>query len=274
MKVKSQLKNLGVRPTKERGQNFLLDEGAISEIIRFGSPRASDQVVEIGPGLGALTRELARITPITVIEVEPRFCEKLKAEIPNITVIESDVRLVNFEELGKDLVIFGNLPYSLSTEIIFHILSFHKNVKRAVFLLQKEFVERIGAPPGGKDYGALSVGCQLYATVRFGPVFPGHLFHPPTRVESQLVELTMKAGTPGGFTDFERSVFQMVVRAAFFNRRKKIVNSMTLSKFASEEDIKNMLEEAGISPDRRAETISLDEYIKLTKIASSKMPQN
>ncbi len=265
MKIKSQLKNLGVRPTRERGQNFLLDEGAISEIVRFGDPRPSDKLIEIGPGLGALTRELARVAPLTVIEVEPQFCAKLKSDNPALTVIQSDVREVNFSELGESLVIFGNLPYSLSTEIIFHILSFHKNVKRAVFLLQKEFVERIGAPPGGKDYGALSVGCQLYANVRFGPVFPGNLFHPPTKVESQMVELTMKDGAPGGLSDYERNVFQMVVRAAFFNRRKKIVNSIALSKFATEAEASAALAAAGIDSSRRAETLSLPEFLLLTQ---------
>jgi 16S rRNA (adenine1518-N6/adenine1519-N6)-dimethyltransferase len=270
MKIKSQLKSLGVRPTKERGQNFLLDEGAISEIVRFGAPKSSDKIIEIGPGLGALTRELARVAPLTVIEVEQQFCTKLKGELPNIEVIQSDVRLVNFEELGNNLLVFGNLPYSLSSEIIFHILSFHKNIKRAVFLLQKEFVERIGAPPGGKDYGALSVGCQLYAHVRFGPVFPGNLFHPPTKVESQMVELTMKEGQPGGLSDYERSVFQMVVRAAFFNRRKKIVNSMALSKFGTEAEVSSMLAAAGIDESRRAETVSLAEYVSLAKIAANK----
>lgn len=269
MKVKTQLQGLGVRPSKERGQNFLLDEGAISEIIRFGAPKSSDKIVEIGPGLGALTRELHRVSPVTAIEVEKQFCAKLKTEIPDITIIEADVRTVSFDEIGTNLLIFGNLPYSLSTEIMFHVLAFYKVVDRAVFLLQREFVERIGAPPGGKDFGALSLGCQLYADVRFGPVFPGNLFHPPTKVESQLVELKIKSGSPGGLSDYERSMFQMVVRAAFFSRRKKISNSMQLAKFGTAKEILALLEKSAIDPNRRAETVSLEEFILLTKLAAA-----
>jgi len=265
VKIKDQLSILNVRPSKERGQNFLLDEGAISEIVRFGNPKKEDNLIEIGPGLGALTKELVRFGNLTVIEVEEKFCQNLKVVHPNITVINEDVRTVDFSELGDRLVVFGNLPYSLSTEIIFHILSFDKNIKRAVFLLQREFVERIAAEPGGRDYGALTLGCQLYAQIRLGLVFGGDLFHPPTNVQSQLIEFQMKPGDPGGMTDKERAMFPLVVRAAFFNRRKKIVNSMVLSRSFTENVIKEALGASNISSDARAETVSLPQYIELTR---------
>ena len=121
-RAKDSLRQLRVRPSRERGQNFLIDPAVISTIVDFGNPLAGQALVEIGPGLGALTEQLHRIGPLTVIEIEDRFCQDLRVRFPDITVVSQDVRSVAFSGLGKDLVIFGNLPYSFSTDIVFHLV--------------------------------------------------------------------------------------------------------------------------------------------------------
>ena len=114
-RAKDVLRSLDVVPSKQRGQNFIIDSAVISAIVDFGGPQAQDNLVEIGPGLGALTEVLQRIAPLTVIEIEEKFCRELKGRFPAINVIHQDVRQVDFSTVGKDLVVFGNLPYSFST---------------------------------------------------------------------------------------------------------------------------------------------------------------
>ncbi|MDZ4785910.1 MAG: 16S rRNA (adenine(1518)-N(6)/adenine(1519)-N(6))-dimethyltransferase RsmA [bacterium] len=265
MKIKDQLESMDLRPTKGRGQNFLFDQGAIHEIVKFGSAKKGDKIVEIGPGLGALTQELVPYGDITAIEIEEKFATRLKGLYPEIKIISQDVRQVDFSQVGDNLVVFGNLPYSLSTDIVFHVLSYAQVIDRAIFLLQKEFVQRMAAEPGGKEYGTLSVGCQLSAQVRKGPIFAGNLFHPPTRVESQVVELKMRKDNPYFLSHIERVLFQRVVKASFFKRRKKLINSIKESGFFKSEDVVSALNSSGLDIGARAETISVKEYVALTK---------
>ena len=191
MSTKKDLKKLGVRPSKERGQNFLIDDSVIAEIINFGRPKKGDNLVEIGPGLGALTKSLQSYGGLTVVEIEEEFCKKIEEEYPDVNVVHSDVRLVDFLEFGEDLVVFSNVPYSFSTEILFFLIDACPNVKRAILLLQKEFANRLVAEPGTKDYSVLTISTQLKANVYPGPIIPGNCFHPPTKVDSRLVEIRM-----------------------------------------------------------------------------------
>ncbi len=269
MRVKDQLRSVNVRPVKERGQNFLLDSGAIQDILRFGEIKQNESIIEIGPGLGALTKELVQIADVTVIELERNFCRKLAEELPQIKIINEDVRKIDFSTLGTDLVIFGNLPYSLSTDIVFHILSFRQCISRAVFMLQKEFVERMVAKPGGKDYGALSIGCQLEASLTSGPVISGDLFHPPTKVNSQVVELKFFKEDPFKLTKEDREKLRRTVKASFFRRRKKLPNSIKASCFFDSRIVDEALKNAEIDPNRRGETLSIPEFIALSKQLST-----
>ncbi len=191
VRAKDTLQRLDVRPSRERGQNFIIDDSVIKAIIEFGNPQPADNLVEVGPGLGSLTAELARFGNLQLIELEKKFCDELALKFPGINIINRDVRKVDFSELGKDLVVFGNLPYVFSTDIVFHLLAHHQVVKRAVLMLQREFAERMAASPGGRTYGVLSVGCQMQADIILGPIISGDSFHPPTSVESRLVEMRM-----------------------------------------------------------------------------------
>ncbi len=259
--IKSLLRQLGVQPSKERGQNFLFDSAAIQAIIDFGKPKSEDNLIEIGPGLGALSAELQAVSELTVIELEKNFCAHLARAFPKIRIINQDVRLVEFRELGSELVVFGNLPYSFSTEICFHLLYSGDVLKRAILLLQREFAERLAAEPGGRDYGSLSVAARQWATAYLGPVISGSSFYPATKVESRLVELVF-LGKPR--VELKDSfLFQQVLRAAFFRRRKKILNSMQASKLFDSEKLVEAFHSASLDSDRRAETFSLEEFAGL-----------
>jgi len=262
-RAKDILRGLKVKPSKEKGQNFLIDPGVIDEVISFGRPRKGEAIVEIGPGLGALTSELSGVSTLTVIEIEGEFCRELSQKYPEIKVIHSDVRSVDFSSLGEDLVVFGNLPYSFSTDIVFHLIEHRSCISRAVLMLQKEFAERMGASPGGRDFGVLSISCQLWTDVHFGPVISGKSFHPPAKVDSQLVELVFLKESRFPVSDMV--TFKKVVAAAFFKRRKKIVNSLVASRAYDRELIHEALGKAGIDPGRRAESLSIEEFFTLAE---------
>lgn len=269
-RAKDLLQDLDVRPSKGRGQNFVINTSVITQIIEFGFPSESEHLVEIGPGLGALTSELYKIGPLAVIEIEMKFCEDLERRFPNLVIVNKDVRLVDFSSLGKELVVFGNLPYSFSTEIIFHLIDNSASIARAVLLLQREFAERLVASPGGRDYGVLSVSCQIACETRLGPIIPGNSFHPPTKVESRLVELKFPK-TPR-FEINDVLWLKRCVRASFLQRRKKLLNSLRGSGFFINDGIEAACKDAGIDPGRRAETLSIEEFIKLSKALQSCRP--
>jgi 16S rRNA (adenine1518-N6/adenine1519-N6)-dimethyltransferase len=260
-KVKSTLQALDVTPTKTRGQNFIIDPSVVDSIAQFGAPQPGEKLVEIGPGLGALTERLAPFGNLAVIEIEEKFCAELATKYPQLEIINEDVRLVDFAEIGQDLVVFGNLPYSFSTDIIFHLIAFSGSIKRAVLMLQKEFAERVAAPPGGKSYGVLSVSCQLSCDARLGPIVPGNAFHPPTAVDSQVLELTFPK-TPRYPVD-DLYWVKRVVSASFVMRRKMLKNSLRASKIAAGDQIDKAFELCGLDSARRAETLSIPEFIAL-----------
>ena len=261
--VKSKLRDLNVRPKKERGQNFLTDASALDAILQFGGPTKEDKIVEIGPGLGALTNALVRFGPLTVIEIEEELCRGLSQKYPDIDIINEDVRKVDFSQIGAGLLVFGNLPYSFSTDIVFHLVDNSKSIKRAVLLLQKEFAERMAASPGGRDYGVLSISAQLWADITLGPVVPGTSFHPTAKVDSQVVQLAFLREPRIKISDIDH--FKRTVKAAFFKRRKKVVNSIKTSSFFESDKIDSALSVAGIDPERRAETLSIQEFAKLAE---------
>lgn len=262
-RVKDQLRSLEVRPSKERGQNFVINPVVIDAIAGFGQPKETESLVEIGPGLGALTGVLARYPNLTLIEIEAKFCRELRAKYPEVKIINADVRGVDLSEIGSDLVVFGNLPYSFSTDIVFRLIDQAQVVKRAVLLLQKEFAERLAADPGGRTYGLLSVSCRLWADAKLGPIIPGDAFHPPAKVQSQVVELTFLKAPRLPIPDV--LWFKRFVAACFLKRRKKLINSLTASGLFTKEKIGATLAACGVDQNRRAETLSLEEFAKLAE---------
>ncbi len=248
--------------TKKRfGQHFLHEKKYIEHIIAALDPDGTEAVVEIGPGEGALTFPLlARMKTLTAIEIDRDLIPRLTNAAPNygdLTIISSDVLDVDFSRFntaGKIKVV-GNLPYNVSTPLLFHVLENAGTIERMVFMLQKEVVDRMAAPPGSKVYGRLSVMLQARCTVEYLFDVPPGAFRPPPKVDSAVVRLWPKPLDQIGILD--HAIFERVVKAAFSQRRKTLRNAL---RDVVNADIFSLCE---ISPERRAETLSVAEYAQL-----------
>lgn len=269
--TRSKLKELNVRPSKKKGQNFVVQPFVIDDIIQFGRFDPKMPTVEIGPGMGALTAVLKKAQDLTLVELEPAFCRELELQFPHARVINADVREVEFSEIGRDLVVFGNLPYVFSTDIIFHLLSQRSWVKRATLLLQKEFAERVASAPGSRTYGVLSIMVQVWSDPELGPIIPGDAFHPPTKVDSQVLSLKFLQSPK---VDQEVvDIFELIVRLAFMQRRKKIFNSLRSTKHFEEDVLRTAFEQAELDPAARAEQLSISDFESLSRQIKSRVVQ-
>ncbi len=262
-RAKDTLRKLNVRPSKERGQNFLIDTAVPEAIVEFGAPPPAAEIVEIGPGTGALTRQLANWQHLTVIEIESRFCNPLQQQFPHIRVVNADVRGVDISSLTENgAYVFGNIPYSFSTDIVFHLLRHRLRVVWAVLMVQKEFAERVAATCGSRTYGSISVAVQLWADIELGPVVPGSSFHPPTAVDSQVMKIIFRKEPRVAVSDAAR--FERLVRGSFSQRRKKLTNSLASTGLWSREEIENALGVLGIRVDARPEQLSVQDFGRLS----------
>jgi len=249
------------RARKRFGQHFLHDRGVVSRILDAFDPKPGDTVVEIGPGLGALTRPLLeRLPHLHVVEFDRDLVARLRADFPpeRLSVHQADALKFDFHKLmpatGK-LRILGNLPYNISTPLLFHLLDQQEVIGDMLFMLQKEVVERMAAPPGGKDYGRLSVMLQSLVQVeKLFDVRPG-AFTPPPKVDSSIVRLIPHAVPPVRIDD--RHTFARIAQAAFAHRRKTLRNNLRGLLTA------DIIAALGIDPERRAETLTLAEFAAL-----------
>jgi 16S rRNA (adenine1518-N6/adenine1519-N6)-dimethyltransferase len=247
-------------PRKRFGQNFLTDQNILSEIIRVISPAAGDTVVEIGPGQGAMTALLlAHLSFLHVVELDRDLVALLqkKFSTDKLMIHSGDALQFDFGALqpaqGK-LRIVGNLPYNISSPLLFHLAQYAQQVEDQHFMLQKEVVQRMVAPPGGKDYGRLSVMLQWRYQMEMLFIVPPSAFDPPPRVDSAIVRMRPIASPLA----CEQARLEQVVAQAFAQRRKVIRNS--LSGLFTEQQ----LIAAGIDPQARPETVSLEQYVALT----------
>jgi 16S rRNA (adenine1518-N6/adenine1519-N6)-dimethyltransferase len=250
-------------PRKRFGQHFLRDRSVIERIVQTFAPQPDDTVVEIGPGEGVLTERLVgRVKHLHAVEIDRDLAAHLRHRFPaeRFTLHQADALKFDFAALcppGRKLRLIGNLPYNISTPILFHLLDQLECVGDMLFMLQKEVVDRMAAAPDTEDYGRLSVMVQWRVQVdKLFDVAPG-AFHPPPRVESSIVRLTPHATPPITVRDPER--FAAIVKAGFATRRKTLRNS--LKGLVSAET----LLAAGIDPGRRAETLSLQEFAILAE---------
>ena len=264
------LRRHGLRPKKAWGQNFLGDDFHLSAIAAAAKVGKGDVVVELGAGLGHLTRHLAKAgARVIAVERDRDLVPILRAEMEGLDV---DVREANAAtvdlaaiaaEAGQKLVVVGNLPYHLSTEILFHVEAQREHLLRAAFLLQKEVTERIAAAPGGKSFGILSVLLQLHADVDVPHHVPAGVFTPPPEVESAVVRLTFRdtpRADPG-----DEALFRRVVKAAFAQRRKTLGNALKALQVKDAEAMQAAFAAAGIDSGRRAETLTVEEFAALTR---------
>ena len=249
------------QPRKRFGQHFLTDAFVLGAIVDRIDPQPGDAMIEIGPGLGAMTMPLAqRCGRLTVIELDRDLAARLRQK-PELEVIEADVLNVDFAALAaqraKLLRIVGNLPYNISTPILFHLLGFVDHVRDQHFMLQKEVVDRMAAAPGSKDYGRLTVMLQWrYAIESVLDVGP-QSFDPPPRVDSAVVRMQPIAAPAG----VEPKLLTDLVRVAFSQRRKMLRN--TLGPWLDERG-----QEADFDLSRRAEEVPVTEYLALAAACS------
>ena len=249
----------GHRPRKRFGQHFLTDPGVIGAIVDAISPGADDTIVEIGPGQGAITGALVRQAgTLHAVELDRDLAAALRGEFSadqNVSIHEADALQFDFASLGNSLRVVGNLPYNISTPLLFHLLECRDVIVDMHFMLQKEVVDRMAAEPGSKTYGRLSImlGCHFDIEALFdvGP----DAFDPPPDVMSAIVRLRP---LPAGTYDIDDEArFAAVVAQAFSQRRKTIRNSL---KGMADADA---LEFAGIDPGLRAEAIPIDAFVRL-----------
>jgi 16S rRNA (adenine1518-N6/adenine1519-N6)-dimethyltransferase len=245
-----------VRPRKRFGQHFLHDPGVLQRIMEAIAPARGDVVVEIGPGEGALTRPLLeRLDRLTAIEIDRDLSARLMEEFPadRLTVISADALEHDFSAFPAGTRIVGNLPYNISTPILFHLARYAERVRDMHFMLQREVVERMVAAHSTPAYGRLSVMLQTrFAMKKLFNVAPG-AFRPPPKVESALVRLVPLAEKP----DCAEGLFEKIVREAFGARRKTLRNALPLGP--------QDYVELGIDPQLRPENLSPAAYVRITK---------
>ena len=254
------------RARKRFGQHFLRDPRVIDAIVRAISPAPDDNIVEIGPGHGAITEPLAQsaaqlhlveLDRDLVASLQTRYCDR-----ENVSIHEADALQFDFAALGDRLRIVGNLPYNISTPLLFHLLRFRERIVDMHFMLQKEVVERMAAQPGSKAYGRLGImlGCHLQVESLFD--VPPEAFDPPPDVNSAVVRLDPLP--PGTFSINNEFGLSSLVATAFMQRRKTLRNA--LKSAASTED----LEVVGIDPGLRPEQVSIEQYVALSNYLHDK----
>ncbi|MBB4128114.1 16S rRNA (adenine1518-N6/adenine1519-N6)-dimethyltransferase [Xanthomonas translucens] len=252
---------------KSLGQHFLSDRHYIDSIVRAVNPKPDDLLVEIGPGQGAITFPLLRRHGrLTVIEFDRDLIAPLTAAAEGVgalTILNRDVLSVDFADLagGGRIRLVGNLPYNISSPILFHALDHAAAIADMHFMLQKEVVDRMAAGPGSKVYGRLSVMLQAYCEVTSLFVVPPGAFRPPPKVDSAVVRLVPRAPQEIGIADRQR--FADVVRAAFGQRRKTLRNALGGVCDAAQ------FEAAGVRPDARAEQLEVADFVRLANVAQA-----
>ena len=273
------------RPKKQLGQNFLVNPEILKIILEAGELTNTDTVIEIGAGFGCLTEVVARYAKrVIAVEVDELLYKALEARFgiarePKPDLQKSDhasVQLINADilklELGTLLSheaptapttfkVIANLPYSITTPILWKLLEHHKQIHSCVLMMQKEVAERIVAGPGGKDYGALTIGITYHAEAELIATLSPENFYPVPKVDSALLKLTMRE-KPKVVVENEQLFFN-VVRTAFRTRRKMLKNSLVRGRFAPAAVLVTIFEELDIAPQRRAETLDITEFAAL-----------
>jgi 16S rRNA (adenine1518-N6/adenine1519-N6)-dimethyltransferase len=254
------------RAKKSLGQNFLHNNNVIEKIIRQAHILPKDFVVEIGPGLGALTTKILPIVgKLNVIEYDHNIIPILQKnclDLGELIVHHHDILKYNLSNLiteeQQKIKLIGNLPYNISSPLIFHLLNYAQHIQNMHFMLQKEMVQRICAAPDNKNYGRLSIMIQYFCQTEALFIVPPTAFTPAPKVDSQIIRLTPYENPPHLAKNFD--LFAQIVKAAFAQRRKTLRN--TLKQLVNSET----LEKAGINPSARAETITLESFVKLSNI--------
>ncbi|AFH66062.1 16S rRNA (adenine(1518)-N(6)/adenine(1519)-N(6))-dimethyltransferase RsmA [Paenibacillus caseinilyticus] len=270
------LKRHGFKLKKSLGQNFLIDTNVLNKIVGAAELDKTKGALEIGPGIGALTQQLAKAAArVTAVEIDQRLLPLLKetlAPYPHASVIHGDVLQVSLNDLFKEhfsecsgVSVVANLPYYVTTPIIMKLLEEKLPLENIVVMIQKEVAERMAAGPGGKEYGSLSIAVQYYCEPEIVAIVPHTVFIPQPNVDSAVIKLKVRQQPPVDVED--EDFFFDVIQASFTQRRKTIYNNLSAKYFTKENkgELEGLLREAGIEPSRRGETLSMQEYAELSK---------
>lgn len=253
-------------PKKSLGQHWLKDRDVLAKIADDAEISSEDTVLEIGPGLGTLTSELLRrAKEVIAVELDHELAEKLPGQFPGkaLKVVNQDILTFNLRTVPKNYIVVANVPYYITSKIV-QMLTTSDNPPRAIVLLvQKEVAERMAAEPG--DMSILAVSAQVFADVHLGDVVPAELFTPPPKVDSQVVVLNMH-DTPKVAPENEKAFFR-VVKAGFSAKRKKLRSSLASGLGISKPDAEELLRDAGLNPDDRAERLTVDDWLRLSGVA-------
>lgn len=255
-------------PIKRLGQNYLVDENIVKKIISEIEPDTDDIIIEIGPGEGSLTSKLIEKTKTLIaIELDKRNVRLLSDKFPKLELITGDFLKINLEEIynrySKKLRIIGNIPYNITSPIIFRMIENRKIIRDSVLMVQYEVAKRITAKPGSKEYGILSVIAQNFSKIELCFKVSPNVFYPRPKVDSAVINLFFKEEKDNPKSD---KIFIDVVKAAFGNRRKMLCNSFRNSIFAQLN-----FEETGIDLKLRAEKLSIKDFNILSKFASEQI---
>lgn len=263
-----------LRADKKLGQNFLIDENIVRNIVAAAELSDKDTVLEVGPGIGTLTQGLAESgASVVAVELDKRLLPVLDTTLEgydNVRIVNGDILQVDImQTVGVDeFKVCANLPYYITTPIIFALLEKRLPMERLVAMVQKEVAERMAAKPGGKDYGALSVAIQYYTEPEIAFIVPPSSFIPAPSVDSAVIVCKRREKPPVEVRD--EALFFRVVKAAFSLRRKMLNNSLKNMGIKGEQ-VAKWLELAGVDGKRRAETLSLEDFAALTNtFAASK----
>lgn len=272
--TKAVLDMFGFSFAKKYGQNFLIDGNIVSNIVKNAGITKEDTVLEIGPGIGTMTQVLCeQAKNVIAVEIDKRLIDVLTftlRDYDNVTVINSDILKCNIEELCKQyssndrLKVVANLPYYITTPIIMELLEKNNNsvIESITVMIQKEVAERLGAEPGNKDYGAITLSINYYSDANIVMTVPASCFMPRPNVDSAVIRMDIYDKPPVATMD-EVKMFK-VIKAAFSQRRKTLVNSVSSSTDIAKETILKSLNEMGLSESVRGETLSLEQFAELS----------
>ncbi|WP_148556975.1 16S rRNA (adenine(1518)-N(6)/adenine(1519)-N(6))-dimethyltransferase RsmA [Terrisporobacter glycolicus] len=262
--------------SKSLGQNFLIDTNVIDRIIEGARVKEGDYVIEVGPGIGTLTKEMGKTAQkVVAIEIDKTLIpilEETLSDFPNIEVINKDILKVDVQELVKEKLnggpvkLIANLPYYITTPIVMKFLEEDIPVTDIVVMVQKEVADRMNAKANTKDYGALSVAVQYYCDTEIVAKAPRHMFMPQPNVDSTVIGLHVREEQI--YHVDNKDVFFKTVKASFGQRRKTLLNSLGGLGFLTKDQIREALQEANIDEKRRGETLSIEEFAALSNAAN------
>ena len=266
--VQSACRELDFKPRKNLGQNFLVRESVVEAIHRLVDLSAEDKILEIGSGMGFLTQRLVQVAhKVWAVEVDPKLAAWLKkspmSRQPSFELVHEDILKVRFADFLPDhkIKVVGNLPYSISSPILFRLFEERERFSSLVLMLQREVAERITASPGTKTYGTLSIWCRVHGQVSRKFTVPPGAFFPKPKVSSTVLQITLYSRPLVPLESL--SSLRALVRASFGQRRKTLSNALRNMLERRREDVDGLLREEGIDPRRRGETLTVEEFIRL-----------